>query len=84
MRHVFFLAALAGIAVSAIAAMAPAEAAYHLIRWQDSGFCQVWDENIGTVPYPANYTVIEGSVVPTFGDALVFKDNMLRSGTCAF
>ena len=84
MRHVFFLAALAGVAVAAIAAMAPAEAAYHLIRWQDSGFCQVWDENVGTVPYPANYTVIEGSVVPTFGDALVFKDNMLRSGTCSF
>jgi hypothetical protein len=41
MRHVFFLAALAGIAVTAIAATTPAEAAYHLIRWQDSGFCQV-------------------------------------------
>ncbi len=84
MRHVFFLATLAGVAVSAIAATSPAAAAYHLIRWQDSGFCQVWDENVGTVPYPANYTVIENSVVPTFGDALVVKDGLLRSGTCAF
>jgi hypothetical protein len=84
MRHVFFLAALAGIAVTAIAATTPAEAAYHLIRWQDSGFCQVWDENVGAVPYPANYTVIENSVVPTFGDALAVKDGLLRSGTCAF
>ena len=84
MRHVFFLVALAGIAVTAIAATAPAEAAYHLIRWQDSGYCQVWDQSVGTVPYPANYTVIEGSAVPTFGDALVFKDGLLRSGTCTF
>jgi hypothetical protein len=36
------------------------------------------------VPYPANYTVIENSVVPTFGDALAVKDGLLRSGTCAF
>ena len=84
MRHVFFLTALAGVAVAAIAAMAPAEAAYHLIRWQDSGFCQIWDENVPSVPYPSNYTVIQGSVAPTFGDALVLKDGMLRSGACAF
>jgi hypothetical protein len=84
MRHVFFLAALATIAVAAIAVTSPADAAYHLIRWQDSGFCQIWDENIPTVPYPSNYTVIERSVAPTFGDALMLKDGMMRSGTCAF
>jgi hypothetical protein len=84
MRHVFFLAALAGIAVTAIAATSPAVAAYHLIRWQDSGFCQIWDENIPTVPFPSNYTVVQGSVTPTFGDALMMKDGMMRSGTCAF
>jgi hypothetical protein len=84
MRHVFFLSALAGIAVSAIAATSPAEASYHLIRWQDSGFCQIWDQNIPTVPYRSNYSVIQGSVVPTFGDALMFKDGMLRRGACSF
>ena len=84
MHRVFALCAVASTGLAALAASSPAEAAFHLIRWQDSGFCQVWDENVGTVPYPANYTVIEGSVVPTFGDALVFKDNMLRSGTCKF
>jgi len=84
MRYLCLLAAVAALAVSAVAATAPAEASFHLIRWQDSGFCQVWDENVPTVPYPANYIVIVGSVVPTFGDALVFKDGLLRSGTCAF
>jgi len=84
MRHVFFLTALAAVAVAAIAATRPADAAYHLIRWQDSGFCQIWDENIPTVPFPSNYTVVQGSVTPTFGDALMMKDGMMRSGTCAF
>jgi hypothetical protein len=84
MRYLCLLAATAAIAVTAVAATTPADAAFHLIRWQDSGFCQIWDENVPTVPYPANYAVIQGSVVPTFGDALVFKDGLLRSGACAF
>jgi hypothetical protein len=64
--------------------VSPAEAAFHLIRWQDSGFCQIWDESIPTNPWPPNYIVIIGSEVPTFGDALVFKDGLLRNGTCSF
>jgi hypothetical protein len=36
------------------------------------------------VPWPGNYTVIIGSEVPTFGDALVYKDGLLHSGTCSF
>jgi hypothetical protein len=84
MRHVFFLAALAGIAVTTIAVTSPADAAYHLIRWQNSGFCQIWDENIPTVPYPSNYTVMQGSVAPTFGDALMLKDGMMKKGSCKF
>jgi hypothetical protein len=84
MRRLSLLVAAAGIAAIALAATNPARAAYHLIRWHDSGFCQIWDENIPTNPWPANYTVIIGSEVPTFGDALVYKDGLLRNGTCAF
>jgi hypothetical protein len=84
MRRLCLLAAAAGIAVTTFAAGSPAEAAFHLIRWQDSGFCQIWDESIPTLPWPPNYTVIIGSEVPTFGDALVFKDGLLRDGTCSF
>ena len=83
MRRLCLLAA-AAIAVSALAAMSPAEASFHLIRWQDSGFCQIWDQNIPTAPYPGNYTVVVGSEVPTFGDALVLKDGLLHNGTCSF
>ena len=36
------------------------------------------------MPFPSNYIVIEGSQVPTFGDALVYKDGLLHNGTCSF
>ena len=84
MRHLCLLAAAATIAVSALAATSPAEASFHLIRWQDSGFCQIWDQSVPGVPYPGNYTVVINSEVPTFGDALVLKDGLLHNGTCSF
>jgi len=84
MRRLFALSAVAAIGFTALAASSPAEAAFHLIRWHDSGFCQIWDENVPTAPYPSNYTVIIDSEVQTFGDALVLKDGLLRNGTCAF
>jgi hypothetical protein len=84
MRHILALCAVAAVGLAALAASSPADAAFHLIRWQDSGFCQIWDENVPTAPYPSNYVVIAGSEVPTFGDALVYKDGLLRNGTCSF
>lgn len=84
MRRIFGLCAIAAAGFATLAASSPAQAAYHLIRWQDTGFCQIWDQNIPTAPYPGNYTVIVGSEVPSFLDALLFKDGMLRSGACRF
>jgi len=43
MRRFSILCAAAGIAVTALAATSPAEAAFHVIRWQDTGFCHVKD-----------------------------------------
>jgi hypothetical protein len=83
MRRLPLLVAAAGFAVTALAASSPAEAAFHLIRWEGSGFCQIWDENVPTAPYPSNYTIVSEQL-PTFGDALVYKDGLLRNGTCSF
>ena len=83
MRRILGLCAVAAVGFTALAASSPANAAYHLIRWQDTGFCQIWDQNIPTAPYPGNYIVIVGSEMPTFVDALVVKDGMLRSGACS-
>ena len=55
MRRIFALSAFAAIGLGALAASSPAEASFHLIRWQDTGFCQIWDQSIPTAPYPGNF-----------------------------
>ena len=76
------LAATAGLALSALAATSPAEAAaFHLIRWEGTGVCQVWDQSIPTTPIPSNYKAVS-KPVPTFVAALAVKDGMLKKGTC--
>ena len=59
MRRIFALSAFAAIGLGALAASSPAEASFHLIRWQDTGFCQIWDQSIPTAPYPGNFAVID-------------------------
>ena len=75
--------AIAAIALSTVAASAPAKAdPFHLIRWSDTGFCQIWDEGIPTQPWPGNYAVVS-ITVPTFLDALNVKGSMLATGACS-
>jgi hypothetical protein len=83
MRRISVLCAAAGLAVTAFVAASPAQASYHLIRWQDSGFCQIWDESIPTTPWPAGYHRASASV-PTFIDALAVKDAALKNGHCTW
>jgi hypothetical protein len=75
------LAATAGLALTAVVATSPAEAAFHLIRWEGTGVCQVWDQSIPTKPMPANYKTVS-KPVPTFAAALAVKDGMLKKGSC--
>lgn len=75
------LCAAAGLAFTALAATSPAEAAFHLIRWEGTGICQVWDDSIPTKPFPANYKTVSKHVA-TFGDAIAVKDHMLKKGSC--
>lgn len=82
MRRICLLSAAACLSLAAFSAATPANAdPFHLIRWSDTGFCQIWDENVPTTPWPANYVVLSGQL-PTFGDALAYKDGLLRNGTC--
>ena len=83
MRRFSVLCAAAGIAAIAFAAASPAEAGYHLIRWQDTGLCQIWDESIPTTPWPAGYHRASATV-PTFLDALAMKDSALKAGHCSW
>ena len=83
MRRFSMLCAAAGLAAAAFVAASPAEAGYHLIRWHDSGVCQIWDESIPTTPWPAGYHRASASV-PTFLDALALKDHALKAGHCSW
>jgi len=80
----FSVLCAASLAVSAFAATTSAQAnPYHLIRWSDTGFCQIWDESVPVAPWPANFTVVSKQL-PTFADALNRKDGMVHAGKCAF
>ena len=83
MRPLPAFIAAAGLAVAAFLAATPANAAFHLIRWQGNGFCQVWDEGVPTTPWPSDYTIVSESV-PTFVEALALKEGLIRAGTCTF
>jgi hypothetical protein len=75
--------AIAAVALSAVTSSAPAKAdPFHLIRWSDTGFCQIWDEGIPTMPLSGNYTVVS-MTVPTFFDALHVKNGMLWTRECS-
>jgi hypothetical protein len=77
------LTALSAAAGIAFAATAPAEAAFHLIRWEGTGVCQIWDQSIPGKPIPSTYKTVSKPVA-TFGDALAMKDGMLKKGSCKF
>ena len=81
MRKLPILAA--AVAITALAASSSAKAAYSIIKWEGTGFCQIWDHSIPTQPFPSNYATVTAGL-PTFIDALSAKDGMIRAGTCAF
>lgn len=81
MRRFSMLCAAAGLAAAAFVATSPAEAGYHLIRWQDTGLCQIWDEGIPTQPWPAG-SHRASPTVATFVAALAVKDQALKAGHC--
>ncbi len=75
--------AIAAVALSALAASTPAKAdPFRLIRWSDSGFCQIWDDGIPTQPVAGNYTVVS-TMLPSFFAALHLKNGMLWTRECS-
>jgi hypothetical protein len=83
MHRISILCAAAGLGLAALAATSPAEAAFHLIRWDGSGYCQVWDQGIPTKPFPSDYKTVS-TPVPTVVEALAVKEHLLRKRVCAF
>jgi hypothetical protein len=67
MRRVLALCAAAGIASSIFAVPASAKAGYYVIRWDNTGICQIWNEDLHHKPvqWPSTYKVVSKSF-PTF------------------
>ena len=84
MHRFALLSAAACLSLAALSASTPAKAdPFHLIRWSDTGFCQIWDEGVPTAPWPGNFSVVSATVL-TFSEALNIKGGMLASGACSF
>ena len=71
MRRVLALCAAAGIASSLFAVPASAKVGYYVIRWDNTGICQVWNEDLRYKPFEwgaSTYKVVSKSF-PTFTQA---------------
>ena len=86
MRRITSLCAAAILALSAAALLSPAKAApYHLIRWDNTGYCQIWDSGLTIKPvrWPSDYEIVS-KPKPTLEASLVTKDRLLKKGVCKF
>jgi hypothetical protein len=84
MRRATALCAAAGIAVSCLAIAAPAQAAgYYVIRWQNTGICQIWNEDLRYKPmqWLSDYKVVS-KPVPTLSAAMAVQDTMRQQRHC--
>jgi hypothetical protein len=83
MRRVTALAIAAGIAMSASAVARPAPDGYYVIRWDNTGVCQIWNDNLNTRPvrWPSDYKVVSRPV-PTLTDAVGLQQKLRMDHRC--
>jgi hypothetical protein len=75
----------AGIAIAALAVASPAQAGYYLIRWDNTGVCQVWSEGLSFKPprWPSDYEIVS-KPFPTFSTAMAAKEALRQRGRCTW
>lgn len=83
MHRMTALCAASAIALSAIATVSPAQAAFHVIKWSGTEACQVWDDSMPTKPWPTNYTAVSKHV-GSFDAAIAVKGGLVKRGVCKF
>ena len=83
MRRATALCAAAGIAASSLAVVSPAQAGYYVIRWDNTGICQIWSEEMSSKPlrWPSDYKVVS-KPVPTFTAAAAVQEKMRQQRHC--
>lgn len=85
MRRVTAVCAAAAIVASsaAIARPMPQQSGYYVIRWDDTGVCQIWNTNLTQKPWQlfSQYKVVS-KTVPTFAAAATIQEDMRMSRHC--
>ena len=84
MRRVLALCAVAGIATSVFAVPALAAPGYYVIRWDNTGICQVWNEDLKYKPFQfgvSTYKVVS-KPLPTFQAASDVQIKMRAERRC--
>ena len=99
MRRFVTLAAAAAVAAASLAPAiaahhrhAPAQGApkvgaaqpgYYVIRWDNTGICQIWNEQLTAKPaeWPSTYKVVS-KPVPTFTEAMTTQLKMREQRSC--
>ena len=83
MRRATALCAAASIAVAGLAVASPAQAGYYVIRWDNTGICQIWNEDLTSKPlqWPSDYKVVS-KPVPTFTAAAAVQEKMRQQRHC--
>ena len=83
MRRITALCAASGIALASLVVAAPARAGYYVIRWDNTGICQIWNEDLKSKPmeWPSHYKVVSKPVA-TFSDANVIQIKMREQHRC--
>lgn len=94
MHRVTALCAAATLAVSSLVVAGAAVArpmhmhaqpssGYYVIRWDDTGVCQIWNTDLTQKPWQlfSQYEVVS-KPVPTFAAAATIQENMRMSRRC--
>jgi negative regulator of sigma E activity len=87
MRRVTALCAAALVVAStaAVARPMPQQSGYYVIRWDNTGVCQIWNTNLQQQPvhFLSDYKVVS-KPVPTFTEAAAIQEKMRVSRACTF
>jgi hypothetical protein len=85
MRRVTALCAAALVVASsaAVARPMPQKSGYYLIRWDNTGVCQIWNTELQQQPvhFMSDYKVVT-KPVPTFAEAAAIQEKMRMSRSC--
>ena len=83
MRRFSILSAIVGITALSCVNVPAHAAGYYVIRWENTGICQIWNQDLTRKPWewPSHYTVVS-KPFPTFSEAMAVQLQMREKRSC--